>query len=49
MNLLIVLAVLGALTVAAGIGLVYLPAGVIAVGVEMLAGCYVIGYLKARQ
>jgi len=49
MNLLFVLAVLGALTVAAGVGLIYFPAGVIAVGVEMLAGCYAIGYIKARQ
>lgn len=49
MNLLVVLAVLGALMVAAGIGLVYLPAGVIAAGVLLLAGAYVIGYLKARR
>jgi len=42
------LAALGAAAVAVGAGLVYLPAGVIAAGVEALAAAYVIGYLEAR-
>ncbi len=49
MRLLVTLVVLGTLTIAAGVGLIYPPAGLIAAGVEMLAGCYVIGYLKAKQ
>jgi hypothetical protein len=39
------LAGLGAATLAAGIGLIYLPAGVIAAGIESIAGAYVIAYL----
>ncbi len=43
------LAALGAAGVAAGIGLIYMPAGVIAAGVESVAGAYVIAYLgRAR-
>lgn len=49
MNLLIVLAVLGVLTVAFGVGLIYLPAGVITGGLELVAGAYVAAYLKAKQ
>lgn len=44
-----VLAILGALAVAVGAGLVYLPAGLIVGGVEALAGAYVIAYLRARR
>jgi hypothetical protein len=49
MNLLVVLAVLGVLAIAVGVGMIYLPAGMIAAGVEVLTGCYIIGYLKAKQ
>lgn len=48
-GLLVALVVLGALTVAAGVGLIYLPAGVITAGLEMVAGAYVLAYLKAKQ
>lgn len=44
-----VLAVLGAVTVAAGAVMVYLPAGVIVAGSELLAASYVVGYLGARR
>jgi len=44
-----VLAVLSALVVAVGIGMIYLQAGVIAAGVEGLAGAYVLRYLEARK
>lgn len=44
-----VLAVLGALAIAVGVGLMSLPAGVIAGGVECLAGAYVVSYLGARR
>lgn len=36
--------ILGALIVAAGVGLAYLPAGIIVLGVFLVAG----GYFKAR-
>lgn len=42
------LAVFGALAVAVGAGMAYLPAGVIAAGVEALAAAYVVRYLEAR-
>jgi hypothetical protein len=45
----VLLSVFGAAAVAAGVGLVYLPAGVVAGGVELLAAAYVIGYLEARR
>lgn len=45
----VALATLGAAGLALGVGLVYLPAGVIAAGVESLAAAYVIGYLEARR
>lgn len=41
----VVLAVLSALAVAAGVGLIYLPAGVIAAGLLGMGGCYVWAYL----
>lgn len=44
-----VLAVLGALAVAGGIALVYVPAGMIAGGLELLAAGYVVGYVEARR
>lgn len=44
----VLLAVISALAIAAGVGLVYLPAGLIVGGLEGLGGAYVIGYLKAR-
>lgn len=43
------LAVLGASAIAAGVGLVFLPAGLIAAGVEALAGAYVIAYLGGSK
>lgn len=44
-----ILAVLGALAIAGGIGLYSLPAGVIAGGVELVVGAYVVTYLKVRK
>lgn len=44
-----VLAVLSALVVAIGIAMVYRPAGVIALGIEGLAGAYVMMYLRAKR
>lgn len=44
-----ILAVLGALVVAIGVGMVFLPAGVIAAGVELLAGAYLVAYLEAKR
>lgn len=49
MRFVVALAVLGALAVAVGVGLVFVPAGVIVAGVEALCGAYVIGYLEARR
>lgn len=45
----LLLAVLGALAVAVGAGLVFLPAGLIVAGLELLAAAYVIRYLEARR
>lgn len=44
----IALAVLSALLIVVGVGLVYLPAGLITAGASGLAGAYVIAYLSAR-
>lgn len=44
-----ILAVLGVLTVAVGVGMYSLPAGVITGGVELLAGAYIVGYLGAAK
>lgn len=49
MNFPVALAVLGALAIAVGVGMVFLPAGVIVAGVEALAAAYVIRYLEARR
>jgi hypothetical protein len=49
MNLIVILAVLGALAIAAGVGLIYLPAGLIVGGLEMLAAGYVAQYLRAKS
>lgn len=43
------LALCGSLAVAFGAGLVFLPAGVIVVGVEALAVAYMIQYWEARR
>jgi hypothetical protein len=43
------LAVLSALVIAVGVAMVYLPAGVITLGVEGLVGAYVLRYLEARR
>lgn len=43
------LAVAGALLVAVGAGLAWLPAGLIVAGVEMVVAAYVVGYLGARR
>ena len=49
MRLVIALAILGALAVAAGVGMLLLPAGVIVAGVEALAAAYMLQYLGARR
>lgn len=41
----VVLAVLSALLLAVGVGLIYIPAGVIAAGLLGMGGCYVWAYL----
>lgn len=43
------LALCGALAVAVGVGLVFLPAGLIVAGVEALLGAYMIQYWEARR
>jgi hypothetical protein len=48
-TLVVVLAALGSLAVAVGAGLVFLPAGLIVAGLELLAAAYVIRYLEARR
>ncbi len=45
----LLLAVLGAATVAFFVGLIYLPAGGIVAGFELLAGAYVIRYLEMAK
>lgn len=42
-------AVLSALTIAVGIGLMYVPAGLVTAGVEGLAAAYMWAYLWARR
>lgn len=44
----LVLAILGAALVAAGVGLWFIPAGLVVAGLECLAGAYVGAYLGAR-
>lgn len=43
------LAVLGALVVAVGVAMVFLPAGVIVAGLELVAAGYVRRYIETRQ
>ena len=45
----VILALVGALAVALGVGLVFLPAGVVVAGVEALVAAYLIQYWKARE
>lgn len=45
---LIVLAVLSAVAVSVGVGMVFVPAGVICGGLLGLAGCYLTAYVKAK-
>lgn len=45
----IALAVFGALLVAVGAGLIYLPAGFIAAGLILVATAYTSAYFKARS
>ena len=45
----VLLALVGALAVALGVGLVFLPAGVVVAGVEALVAAYLIQYWKARE
>lgn len=42
------LAVVGALLVSLGFGLVSVPAGVVTAGIECIAAAYVTSYLRAR-
>lgn len=42
-------AVLGALIVAVGVGMIFLPAGVIVAGLELMAAGYVRRYIELRQ
>ena len=39
----------GAALVAAGVALIYLPAGAITAGVELIAGAYAAAYIEARR
>lgn len=48
-RLALLLALVGALALAVGVGLVYLPAGVITAGAEALVGAYLIQYWKAHR
>lgn len=41
-----VLAVLGALFVALGVGLLWVPVGVVVAGVELVAAGYVVAYVR---
>lgn len=45
----VLLAVLGAVLIASGVGLASLPAGLVTGGLECIAGAYVVGYLGARR
>jgi hypothetical protein len=44
-----ILAVLGAVVVAFGVGLVFVPAGVIVAGLELVAAGYIRRYIDLRQ
>lgn len=43
------LAILGALVVAVGVAMIFLPAGVIVAGLELVAAGYVRRYIETRQ
>lgn len=43
------LATAGALSIAAGIGWIYPPAGLVAGGLEAIGGGYLVAYLSARR
>lgn len=43
------LAVLGALVVAVGVAMIFLPAGVIVAGLELVAAGYVRRYIETRR
>lgn len=45
----LILIVAGAFLVAFGVGLVFVPAGVIVAGGELIAGGYVAAYMTARR
>lgn len=45
----VLLALLGALALAFGVGLIFLPAGVIVGGLEALGCAYGVAYLAARK
>lgn len=45
----VLLALCGALAVAVGVGLAFLPAGVTVAGIEALVAAYLIQYWKARR
>jgi hypothetical protein len=44
-----ILAVLGAVVVAFGVGLIFVPAGVIVAGLELVAAGYIRRYIDLRQ
>jgi hypothetical protein len=43
------IAAVGAVTIAAGVGWIYPPAGLIAAGIELVVAGYVTAYLGARR
>lgn len=45
----LILAIAGALLIAVGAAMVYLPAGLVLAGAELLAAAYVWRYLEARS
>lgn len=48
-TVIVMLALLGAALIAVGVGLIFLPAGVIVGGIELVAAAYVIRYLEAQH
>lgn len=44
----VALAVIGALLVSLGLGVISLPAGIVVAGAQCIAAAYVVAYLKAR-
>jgi len=45
----VLLAVLGVLSLVAGVAWIYPPAGAVTGGVALLGAAYVVGYLEARR